>query len=166
MTRTRKELERDCKEAEMYNAHDKFINNLFVNYPKLFQDERYLYMLSSPIGWFDLVDKLCWKINNLLEEAERKNGETTSCNVAQIKEKFGGLRFYIDLECSYEYRKLINKAIYLAEIQSMDTCQMCSKFGKRKNIGGYITTICDSCEKEMKEEAKEEGYSFDEEEDL
>jgi hypothetical protein len=41
-------------------------------------------------GWFDLVWRLC-------EQIEKVVGEGTPFKVAQVKEKFGGLRFYFEV---------------------------------------------------------------------
>jgi hypothetical protein len=55
----------------------------------------------------------------------------------QVKEKFGGLRFYIDGGDDIHYA-LIN----FAESLSYYTCEVCGKPGKASR-GGWITTRCD-----------------------
>lgn len=54
----------------------------------------------------------------------------------QVKEKFGGLRFYID-GGNDEHYALIN----FAELLSYNTCEVCGKPGKA-NRNGWITTRC------------------------
>lgn len=55
---------------------------------------------------------------------------------SQVKEKFGGLRFYIDGGDDTHYA-LIN----FAESLSYNTCEVCGKSGKA-NRDGWITTRC------------------------
>lgn len=57
--------------------------------------------------------------------------------VAQVKEKFGGLRFYVD-GASDELYELIRAA----EARSFETCEVCGKPGERRR-GGWIKTLCD-----------------------
>ena len=83
-------------------------------------------------GWFDLIWDLCEKIEPIVDK---------DFNVFQVKEKFGGLRFYTD-GCSDEIFKLIHEAEMIAEA----TCENCGKPGKSRK-GGWIKTLCDECDK-------------------
>lgn len=58
-------------------------------------------------------------------------------NITQIKEKFGGLRFYYD-GGSEELEKLVDEA----ERLSYRTCEVCGEPGKERG-GGWIQTLCD-----------------------
>ena len=42
-------------------------------------------------GWFDLINQLCHEISEILQSSEKQIWPV----VVQVKEKFGGLRFYI-----------------------------------------------------------------------
>lgn len=55
----------------------------------------------------------------------------------QVKEKFGGLRFYYRGGDEY-----INGMSTMAESMSYVTCEECGKPGKR-NSGGWIRTVCE-----------------------
>ena len=57
--------------------------------------------------------------------------------IYQVKEKFGGLRFYIN--ATPEQYKVIMKA----EAESFKTCENCGKKGKTKNIDLHCVTLCD-----------------------
>jgi hypothetical protein len=57
--------------------------------------------------------------------------------IYQIKEKFGGLRFYCDFEWGLEESKL--------EERSLSICEECGRPGKPRG-GGWIKTLCDSCD--------------------
>ena len=65
----------------------------------------------------------------------------------QVKEKFGGLRFYIDrgTDKHYDY-------ITFAESMSYRTCEMCGAPGKRYTDGWHMTL----CETHAKEQDREE----------
>lgn len=79
-------------------------------------------------GWHSIVDDL---IKDLF--ALGWNG-----SLYQIKEKFGGLRFYID-----KGNDEIFKRINLAELQSLKTCEDCGEEGTTGSWGGYwILTLC------------------------
>lgn len=64
----------------------------------------------------------------------------------QIKQKFGGLRFYMN-----QSTPKMDGAIDLAEELSNNMCEVCSEHGGHKNIGNWITTLC---EKHYKQELK------------
>lgn len=86
-------------------------------------------------GWFDLIFKLCEDIEKLKPE---------SFLVEQVKEKFGGLRFY----CTYSSGiDGIGELLRKAEDDSYETCEYC---GSKENVtseGNWIVTLCDKCRK-------------------
>jgi hypothetical protein len=84
-------------------------------------------------GWKHIVQKL----------VDLSNEE--GAQIGQVKEKFGGLRFYLD---SYPSEKL-NKAIEVAEKLSFRTCEFCGWPGKLRD-GGWMKTRCDDCQEEHK----------------
>ena len=58
--------------------------------------------------------------------------------VIQVKEKFGGLRFYIN-----EGTSEIHQRIAKTEIESMKTCEITGKLGKLRTDIGWYRTLCD-----------------------
>lgn len=78
-------------------------------------------------GWLPIVDRLMARLIEL--------GWDRDCH--QIKEKFGGLRFYIGAQPEDLYQ-----AICQAEDESMRTCETCGAPGERR-YGGWIKTLCD-----------------------
>ena len=80
-------------------------------------------------GWFNLLLDLSVKL-------EAMEG-ISSVHVVQIKEKFGGLRFYVDAANNEMYR-----AIEAAEDASTRTCEVCGEPGESRG-GGWIVTLCD-----------------------
>ena len=79
-------------------------------------------------GWYDIV-------KNLIEELIAAGWDKQIC---QVKEKFGGLRFYTN-SMSDECHKIVSKY----ENLSMETCEVCGEKGEPRG-GGWITTLCTS----------------------
>jgi hypothetical protein len=87
-------------------------------------------------GWFNIVWRLCEDLEPLVAEAERATGRPFE--VLQVKEKFGGLRFYV----SHPHRTdAILQRIEAAELESLRTCEVCGKPGKVRD--DCIRTVCD-----------------------
>jgi hypothetical protein len=80
-------------------------------------------------GWHGLLDGLVPKLLALGWDG----------HVAQVKEKFGGLRFYVGAATDE-----VHDAINEAEAKSFETCEQCGAPGKPRD-GGWIKTLCDSC---------------------
>ena len=88
-------------------------------------------------GWYDIIDRLSAKL------------EPTGVSAAQVKEKFGGLRFYIDL-CPTEKWDYVNEAIDKAEIEAAQTCEICGKPGKINTDGYWSSCRCENCRNERR----------------
>jgi hypothetical protein len=116
-------------------------------------------------GWLSLVDKLCSMIRHKLDTITKYNdiwlenevidmfkhatnqALVQDFKIVQIKEKFGGLRFYVD-----GADKEINAWISFAESMSYEICEEC---GTNQNIGttsGWIRTICGACSTKIKKQ--------------
>ena len=110
---------------------------LIEKYYDLFQPEKHLteslirFGLEIGMGWFPLIEDLCKVIKK-----EIKNNPS-DFYITQIKEKFGGLRFYV----SYRNKK-IDEAINKAEEKSFKICEVCGKRGKLRDDFGWILTLC------------------------
>lgn len=71
-------------------------------------------------------------INNLYDAKPRHT------QVTQVKEKFGGLRFYITSAPEW-YHDLIT----FYERESYETCEQCGKEGKLREDLSWVLTLCD-----------------------
>ena len=87
-------------------------------------------------GWFDLIWRLCEDLEPLVAEVEKQTG--LPFEVLQVKEKFGGLRFYVNWRRSESIRQLIG----IAQEESFQTCEICGQRGKLRE-GRCIKTLCD-----------------------
>lgn len=84
-----------------------------------------LFSVECGPGWSKIIDPL---IQRCKEEG---------VHITQIKEKFGGLRFYVAGASDSLY-----EAIDAAEKLSYKTCEECGKEGHLRS-GGWIRTLCD-----------------------
>lgn len=88
-------------------------------------------------GWEPIIRKCAEKIE--AEIAKLPEDMRQQVKAEQVKEKFGGLRFYMTSESD-----AISAAIKEAESASYRTCELCGAPGKRRG-GGWIQTLCDAC---------------------
>jgi len=87
-------------------------------------------------GWFDILWRLCEDLEPMVAEFEVA-GEL-KFEVLQVKEKFGGLRFYVNCRRN----EAIRQRIGIAAEESFHTCEVCGQPGKRREEH-WIKTLCD-----------------------
>lgn len=56
-------------------------------------------------GWYNLINELCENVTTLIGDRPIK------VTAAQVKEKFGGLRFYYDIDSPYTFMNKVNHII-------------------------------------------------------
>lgn len=93
-------------------------------------------------GWYNLIYTLTNCIDRRLEHLN-KDGGNRKVVIAQIKEKFGGLRYYADGHIDEQ----MNGMIDFAESLSYTICEKCGEPGKLRS-GGWMKTLCDKHEEE------------------
>ena len=89
-------------------------------------------------GWLSLIYMLCFQITTHIHQ--QKAGANIDVNIEQIKEKWGGLRFYYN-----GGDEIITKLVDFAETLSYTICENC---GSMTNVGqtkGWISTLCENC---------------------
>ena len=93
-------------------------------------------------GWFDLVDRLSRscenEIDTLMAQGVPHEGWP---RIAQIKEKFGGLRFYVRGPLPEDLRAQI---LQVENMESLRTCERCGAPGKLRE-DPWLRTYCDNC---------------------
>ena len=92
--------------------------------------------LAIGLGWLGIVDDLCTKIEQVL--AGMPEEVRIGFYAQQVKEKFGGLRFYTTYG-SDEIEELISEA----EKKSFNTCEVCGEPGERRGKG-WVQTLCET----------------------
>ena len=130
------------KKELIQNKRDIFSEKLFNEFPKLFEHRKnkqisLLYFgVECNSGWFDLIYNLTKTVSKLVKEKGIKDFE-----IVQIKEKFGGLRYYTNF-----YTESIGKLIRDAEEKSYKICEVCGKPGKLRKVSWYRTLCKDHWE--------------------
>lgn len=135
---------------------------LVEKYPEIFKD-RHAPMSETAMcwgfecgdGWYQILDSLCGQIQNHIDW-QNKNVEKGFAQykqvpqvvAVQVKEKFGGLRFYYD-----GGDDIIDGMVRMAESWASVTCEECGAPGKMRH-GGWIRTLCDHHEAERQERMK------------
>jgi len=118
--------------------------------------------LDIGYGWHPLVDMLCGCIQSYIDHNKKYDPKINQVEAVQVKEKFGGLRFYTNGEC-----ERIDGMIWLAEYMSNYICESC---GTTKNVTqnnkGWILTLCDECRNKKHETLKKELQDIDFNKDL
>ena len=129
---------------------------LCEKYPKIFVNRRGLptetlmcFGFEHGDGWYQILDSLCGQIQNRLDWINRKEEIVKQVVAVQVKEKFGGLRFYYEGGDDY-----IRGAVSMAEIMASQTCEECGKPGQLRT-GGWMRTLCDEHEAERQQQLKE-----------
>lgn len=140
----------------------KLQNKLFRKYPDFFQDRKQPTNVTRMYdgiccgdGWYNLIDEVCDKLDLFYN--------ISGCEPIffQIKEKFAGLRIYIDrIEDNEESgftkkdQLLIDQIIRLiisdAMNQSYFICEECGEHRKdTKKLGSWYYAMCDKCWKKF-----------------
>lgn len=121
------------------------INYLLTKFPEHFKDHS---DVSIGPGWVDLVEDLVYEVRDFLS---KHNMPYNTFTFTQVKEKFGGLRAYYNLEhIDDSYNELDDKLydlVRLYESKSYTICENCAQPGSVTKDKGWILTLCESCKK-------------------
>lgn len=146
-----------------YERYEEFSHKMEEKYPLMFKRSKYGGFAIDE-GWWHIVETLCNNIHNHIQWKRncRSNQlrdmragkfisnelipEVKHIVVQQIKEKFGGLRFYYHGGDEY-----VHGLVSMAESISLHTCEMCGNVGKPRG-GGWIRTLCDYHEQERQKQ--------------
>lgn len=122
------------------------LEQLIEKYPHLFPEH---FFFECGNGWSNILSSLLYRINKQEEHIRNQNAyrvrygrdpiEYKSVKIVQIKEKFGGLRFYYDGGDEY-----IRGAVALAEDMSYKTCEECGDPGTVAEKSWYRVR-CQEC---------------------
>jgi hypothetical protein len=116
-------------------------DKLFKKYPKIFAQKDQSMQTTAMCrgiecrdGWYWLIDQLCECIQgymvNLKDQIE----------ALQVKEKFGGLRFYTNYSDSD-----VDGMIWFAESLSLNICETCGSTENVTQTKGWAMTRCKKC---------------------
>jgi hypothetical protein len=124
------------------------IEELIRKYPLIFEtypgNPMGINWYGLPEGWIPVVDKLCGSIQSYIDRYNRYTEEgpikPQQVTCTQMKEKFGGLRFYTN-----GHDDIVEGMISMAEYICENTCQDC---GSEEDLGitqGWISVLCRQC---------------------
>jgi hypothetical protein len=139
----------------MIDENDKFTKRMEERFPKMFSSQYGGFAIGE--GWYPIIELLCERIQSHIDwNNARAEKHPDLCYekieqvvVNQVKEKFGGLRFY------YEGgNDIISGMVTMAEAWADNACETCGVRGTRRS-GGWIRTLCDKHEQERQERMKE-----------
>jgi hypothetical protein len=137
----------------------RFVEKLMTAYPQLFpkdadgQPREPDCGAWCPVGWQPMVEELCSKLTQIVDKKK------LAFQIEQIKEKFGGLRFYY----SYEGDRApeIADLIHETEQRSFKICEVTGEEGdlciKGKGYGWMKTLSSSEAERQGYKPLKEEN---------
>lgn len=134
-------------EDQEFIEYEKFAERMEKSYPKMFTMQYGGFAVGK--GWYPILEQLCKNIQQHIEFANKHEDVCPQVVVEQIKEKFGGLRFYYQ-----GGDEQIHGMVRMAEAWAGVACEECGAFGKRRG-GGWVRTLCDVHEAERQARNKE-----------
>ena len=152
-------------ENEEFIEYDRFSKKMEEQFPLMFAGRYGGFGVGK--GWWPILEALCnniqrhidWSHKQRAWDIEKGNEPrevVPQVTVAQIKEKFGGLRFYYD-----GGDDTIDGMVRMAESWASVSCEECGAPGVQRP-GGWVKTLCDqhAAEREAKyrQIAKENGF--------
>lgn len=134
---------------------DQKFEDLAKRYPALFKKAEVDYF-GTGNGWYTILETLCDLLSADVSHAEYRLKHSIDNNlddmpihqaqfekaindlpvILQVKEKFGGLRFYADNRNTKS-----SNYIHFAETLSLRTCEECGAPGEPRNTG-WVKTLC------------------------
>ena len=155
----------------MNDENNKYLNDKYSDIIRKFQynGKQLPFWFECGDGWLSIIDNLCKEIVNHIDNQRKaldykkergelvcdEDYENIKITVQQVKEKYGGLRFYI-----YNGDEYVRGMIDFAESFSYKICESCGNPGKLKSEGWW-RTLCDPCrsDDERKKAEWNENYA-------
>lgn len=127
--------------------YDEYVRVMEDTFPTMFSEGYGGFAIGE--GWWGLVKELCEEIDHHMRWKQKNGHDVEPVIVRQIKEKFGGLRFYYDGGDDY-----VSGLVTMAERWAAHTCEECGEAGRHRS-GGWVRTLCDKHEAERQERMKD-----------
>lgn len=118
--------------ADGTNPQEPNYQDIVDQCPLLFKNDTFYF--ECAIGWYKPLETVCLALEKIAQEGP----EDSRPLVGQVKEKFGGLRFYLDRGSGEETGKLIAEA----ETECAKTCELCGNPGYTRS-GNWVQTLCE-----------------------
>lgn len=121
--------------SDEFEKYDAFVKQIEERFPKMFTEPYGGFACGE--GWWPILESLCGQIQHHIDWKNKQSEVVPQVTVNQIKEKFGGLRFYYSGGDEY-----ISGLVSMAESWAGHSCETCGAPGKQRD-GGWIRTLCD-----------------------
>ena len=126
---------------------------MFVNRHKSMQETCMCWGFCCGDGWYQILDSLCGQIQHHIDwkqEQKEKYGRGDGCKqvvAVQVKEKFGGLRFYYN-----GGDDVIDGMVRMAESWAANTCETCGEKGEHRVDSGWHYVACEKHARKVEED--------------
>ena len=114
--------------------YDEFAKHMEQRFPKMFSEPYGGFCVSE--GWWPILESLCSQIQHHINWKAKQGHTVHQVIVNQIKEKFGGLRFYYS-----GGDETIDGMVSMAESWAGHSCETCGAPGTSGGRG-WIQTLC------------------------
>lgn len=118
-------------------------DELYAKYPEIFYQKDLpmtqtcmCWGIDTGDGWYQIIDELCAKIQEHVTETKKRYPKF-DIQATQVKEKMGGLRFYLNYSDDY-----IDGLIEEATKKSYKTCDVCGADGHCAAYRRWWVTLC------------------------
>lgn len=116
------------------SKYDEFAARMTERFPKMLDGKYGGFAVGE--GWWPILESLCANIQSWIDWKNKQSEVVPQVTVEQIKEKFGGLRFYY--EGGDEH---ISGMVRMAEAWADHSCEECGAPGTSGGRG-WIKTLC------------------------
>jgi hypothetical protein len=117
-------------------------HDLVTRFAPWFEGVGWGYGFECSDGWGRLITDLTERISDVVGGPEG----APDLRVIQVKEKFGGLRYYMH-GVPKEHWDAVYDLVRRAGELSFHTCERCGRPGRMRQ-GGWVRTLCGPCERD------------------
>lgn len=133
--------------SDELEKYDVFAKHMEERFPKMFSAPYGGFAVGE--GWWPIIESLCANIQSHTDWKNKNSEVIPQVVVMQVKEKFGGLRFY------YEGGdEQIQGMVTMAETWASASCEDCGA-PATKQTSGWIKNVCDKHFEEHEARRKE-----------
>lgn len=133
--------------SDEFEKYDAFAKQMEERFPKMFAEPYGGFCCGE--GWWPILEALCGQIQHHIDWKNKTTEVVAQVTVGQIKEKFGGLRFYYS-----GGDDVIDGMVRMAESWASRSCETCGNRATKQTTG-WIKNLCDEHFEEYETRKKE-----------
>ena len=133
--------------SDEFEKYDAFAKQMEERFPKMFAEPYGGFACGE--GWWPILEALCGQIQHHIDWKNKTTEVVAQVTVGQIKEKFGGLRFYYS-----GGDDVIDGMVRMAESWASRSCETCGNRATKQTTG-WIKNLCDEHFEEYETRKKE-----------